>query len=101
MLVVHLFVIYAHVNLCHFFSSFWCQGLAAASACGSSWTVPFTFCTVKFSQELLDKEKFKDVLRILGRRFGPRPDKEKFNNVLRVLGRSFGPGPCHCLHTVF
>ena len=26
----------AHVNLCHFFSSSWCQGLAMASACGSS-----------------------------------------------------------------
>ena len=26
MLIVHLFVSYAHVNLCHFFSSSWCQG---------------------------------------------------------------------------
>ena len=43
MVIVHLFVSYAHVNLCHFFSSFWCQGLAAASACGSSWTFLFTF----------------------------------------------------------
>ena len=33
----------AHINLCHFFSSSWCQGLAAASACGSSWTCLFTF----------------------------------------------------------
>ena len=38
MLIVHLFVSYAHVNLCHFFSSSWCRGLAAASACGTSWT---------------------------------------------------------------
>ena len=30
-----VFVSYAHVNLCHFFSSSWCQGLAATSACGS------------------------------------------------------------------
>ena len=37
-LIVHLFVSYAHVNLCHFFSSSWCRGLAAASACGSSLT---------------------------------------------------------------
>ena len=29
MLIVHLFVSYAHVNLCHFFSSSWCRGLAA------------------------------------------------------------------------
>ena len=40
---MHLFVSYAHVNLCHFFSSSWCQGLAATSACGSSWTFLFTF----------------------------------------------------------
>ena len=45
MLIVQLFVRYAHVNLCHFFSSFWCRGLAAASACGSSWTFLFTVCT--------------------------------------------------------
>ena len=31
-----------HINLCHFFSSSWCRGLAAASACGSSWTFLFT-----------------------------------------------------------
>ena len=44
MLIVHLFVSYAHVNLCNFFSSSWCRGLAeAASACGSSWTCLFTF----------------------------------------------------------
>ena len=43
MLIVHLFVSYAHVNLCHFFSSSWCQGLAAASVCGSSWTFLLTF----------------------------------------------------------
>ena len=43
MLIVHLFVSYTYVNLCHFFSSSWCRGLAAASACGSSWTFLFTF----------------------------------------------------------
>ena len=43
MLIVHLFVSYAHVNLCHFFSSSWCKGLAVTSACGSSWTLLFTF----------------------------------------------------------
>ena len=42
-LIVHLFVSYAHVNLCHFFSSSWCHGLAAASACGSFWTFLSTF----------------------------------------------------------
>ena len=42
-LIVHLFVSYAHFNLRQFFSSFWCRGLAAASACGSSWTFLFTF----------------------------------------------------------
>ena len=43
MIIVYLFVSYAHINLCHFFSSSWCQGLAATSACGSSWTFLFTF----------------------------------------------------------
>ena len=43
MLIVHLFVSYAHVNLCHFFSSSWYRGLAATSAHGSSWTFLFTF----------------------------------------------------------
>ena len=43
MLIVHLFVSYAHVNLCHVFSSSWCRELPAASACGSSWTFLFTF----------------------------------------------------------
>ena len=45
-LCAYLFVIYAHVNLCHIFSSFWCRGLAAASACGASWTFLFTFWLV-------------------------------------------------------
>ena len=40
--VVHLFVSYAHVNLCRFFSSSWCRRWAAASACGYSWTFLFT-----------------------------------------------------------
>ena len=43
MLIVHLFVSYAHVNLCHFFSSSWCQGLAATSACGSSGLSVYLF----------------------------------------------------------
>ena len=48
MLIVHLFISYAHVNLCHFFSSSWCRGLAAVSACGSSWTFLFTFTPIGF-----------------------------------------------------
>ena len=43
MLIVHLFVSYARVNLCPFFTSSWRWGLAAVSACGSSWTFRFTF----------------------------------------------------------
>ena len=39
-LIVHLFVSYAHVNLCHFFLF---RRLAATSACDSSWTFLFTF----------------------------------------------------------
>ena len=38
-----LFVSYAHIKLCHLFSSSWCQELAAISACGASWTFLFTF----------------------------------------------------------
>ena len=51
MLIGHLFVSYAHVNLCHFFSSSWCRGLAAASAYGSSWTFLFTFFQKQRKQE--------------------------------------------------
>ena len=43
MLIGHLFVNYAHVNMCHCFSSFWCRGLAVASACGFSWPCLFNF----------------------------------------------------------
>ena len=43
MLVVRLFVSYARVGLCRFFSSSWCRGLAATSACGSSWAFLLTF----------------------------------------------------------
>ena len=43
MLIVHLFINYAHVNLCHCFSSSWYQGLAVTSAFGSSSTFLFTF----------------------------------------------------------
>ena len=46
--IVHLFVSCAHVNLCHFFSSSWCQGLAATSAWGSSWTFLFVFLNKTF-----------------------------------------------------
>ena len=41
--IVHLFVVYARVDLCHFSSSSWCRRLVAASACGSSLTFLFTF----------------------------------------------------------
>ena len=49
-LIVHLFVSYAHVNLCHFFSSSWCQGLTATPACGSSWTFLFAWQTMYFRE---------------------------------------------------
>ena len=49
-----LFVSYAHVNLCHFFSSSLCQGLAATSACGSSRTFLFTFFQLKGYKKLRD-----------------------------------------------
>ena len=46
MFIVHLFVSYAHVNLCHVFCSFWCRGLTAASDCGSSLTFLFNFFNI-------------------------------------------------------
>ena len=46
MLIVHLLVCYAHVNLCHVFSASWCRWLAAVSACGSYWT----FCLPSFNK---------------------------------------------------
>ena len=46
MLIVHLLVSYAHVNLYQFFSSSVCRGLAVTSACGSSWTFLFTFLSL-------------------------------------------------------
>ena len=56
MLIVHLFVRYAHVNLCHFFSFSWCRGLAAASTCGSFWTFLFTFLIGPVVSEKMFKE---------------------------------------------
>ena len=60
LLIVHLFVSYAHVNPYRFLSSSWCQVLAATSAYGSSWTFLFTFflvnnhpVTPKFTQKLV------------------------------------------------
>ena len=46
-LIVHLFLSYAYVNLCPFFSSSWCLELAVASACGSPWTFLFTCLLVQ------------------------------------------------------
>ena len=64
---MHLFVSYAHVNLCHFFSSSWCQGLAATSACGSSWTFLFIFLFSNKKQYFLYKTILNDLLKgVLG-----------------------------------
>ena len=52
MLTVPLFVSYAHVNLCHFFSSSLCRGLSAASACGSSLTFLLTFLVISYKPVL-------------------------------------------------
>ena len=55
MLIVHLFVSYAYVNLCHSLSSTWCQGLAVTYACGSSWTFLFTFLITFVFKTFIDK----------------------------------------------
>ena len=54
-MVLHLFVNYAHIDLCHFFSSSWCRGWAAASACGSS---DFSIYLFVISQVKFDKPDF-------------------------------------------
>ena len=43
MRLVHLFVYFTRVNFCPFFSSSWCQGLAAACDCGTPLSVLITF----------------------------------------------------------
>ena len=52
MLVVHLYVSYAHVNLCHVFSSSWCKEVTATSAGGSFRTFLFTFFIKKLPIQL-------------------------------------------------
>ena len=51
MLIVHLFVSYAYVNLCHFVSSTWCRGLAATSSCGLSDFSIYLFTPPSLSQQ--------------------------------------------------
>ena len=63
MLIVHLFVSYAHVNLCHFFSSAWCRGLAAASACGSSLAFLLTFVPLVYAMKEGDCPRCKIIIR--------------------------------------
>ena len=41
MLLMRLFVYFARVNFCPFFSSSWCRGFAAACDCGTPWTFLF------------------------------------------------------------
>ena len=59
MLIVHLFVSYAHVNHC--FSSSWCQGLAATSAVAlpGRFCLPFFYssyhhCYLSYVKVILD-----------------------------------------------
>ena len=61
MFIVRLFVSYAHVHLCHFFSSYWYRGLAAASACGSLWTFLFTFFRSRNSQTCTTRFRFSEL----------------------------------------
>ena len=42
-LIVHVFVYFALAIFISFFSSSWCQGLVAASDCGTPWTFLLTF----------------------------------------------------------
>ena len=52
--IVHLFVSYAHVNLCHYFSSSWGLGLTAASvALPGLFYLPFCTWNLSFSTKTL------------------------------------------------
>ena len=90
-LIVHLFVSYAHVNLCHFFSSSWCLGLAAASACGSSWTFLFTFFQWRLEENRTDKDiqrgsyKSAHVLLNLSNELGKKIGCESLPNILSIF----------------
>ena len=46
-LLVHLFVHFARVDVWPFFSPSWCQRLAAACDCGTPWTFLLTFFYLK------------------------------------------------------
>ena len=83
MLIVHLFVSYAHVNLCHFASSSWCQGLAATSACGSSWTFLFTFFLM--TQLLLHTQVKTDQKAVIGKVTLPDTSCAYFSLVFSLL----------------
>ena len=61
-----LIISYAHVNLCHFFSSSWCQGLAATSSCVSSWTFSvYRFYTYERRSDKRDPEGIKLKIKVL------------------------------------
>ena len=57
----YLFVSYLFVNLCHVFSSSWCQGLAVTSACGSSWTFLFTCFYIWIANTVGDANRFINI----------------------------------------
>ena len=48
------------LKLCHVFSSSWCCGLAAASACGSSWIFLFTFLMFRQVSDITQTEFRRD-----------------------------------------
>ena len=64
-LIVHLCVSYSYVNLCHFFSSSWCQGLAATSACGSSWTFLFIYVWLLILHHFLVTMQFDEKFLLI------------------------------------
>ena len=68
MLIVHLFVSYAHVNLCHFFSFSWCRGVG----CGFCLWLFLDFSVYLFSSaEDVDYcvAKFISLVRTLDPRY--------------------------------
>ena len=87
-LIVHLFVSYAHVNLCHCFSSSWYQGLAATSACGSSWTFLLTFFFQYRSINLRDRQFMHGMILLSKENKTKLIRKQKMQRLMNSLDTS-------------
>ena len=75
----------------HCCSNTWCRGLAAASACGSSWTFLFTFFQWRLEENRTDKDiqrgsyKSAHVLLNLSNELGKKIGCESLPNILSIF----------------